>query len=475
MIQKQNRGYEFAVAVLDSILLFIAFYSAAFIWHALYLKKPLTMDDTFRQQFMLLFLAYWITKMFSGSDGMVIRKGLFDEFYTIVRHNFITLLIDTLIIFIVGQGDVVSRGTLAVTMVFSVILTSLVHMFLRFHLSRRRNRSKSISQVLLVTTRDRIAEVVPHTEKYCAWHQRISGIIVVDENDEEVGKHYHGIPILGNFHNMFEVASRQIVDEVFIFVAYDTGASMRKYVQRFEEMGVSVHLYIQMLENYESSNHRVTNFAGYPVVTFSERFFSWGQLLVKRIMDIMGALVGMIFLILATILLFIPLKLESPGPLFFKQKRVGKNGRYFTIYKFRSMYVDAEERKKELMAQNEMKGAMFKMTNDPRITKIGRFIRATSIDELPQFWNVLKGDMSLVGTRPPTIEEFKEYSPYHKRRLALKPGLSGLWQVSGRSDISDFEEVVKLDLQYIDNWSLALDIKIILKTILVVFAKRGSR
>ena len=170
----------------------------------------------------------------------------------------------------------------------------------------------------------------------------------------------------------------------------------------------------------------------------------------------------MFFLILATILLFLPLKLESRGPLFFKQKRVGKNGRYFTIYKFRSMYIDAEERKKELMAQNEMKGAMFKMKNDPRITKVGRFIRATSIDELPQFWNVLKGDMSLVGTRPPTIEEFQEYSPYHKRRLALKPGLSGLWQVSGRSDISDFEDVVKLDLQYIDNWSLALDVKIIL-------------
>ena len=475
MIQKQNRGHEFAVAVLDSILLFIAFYFASSLWHTFFMEKPLSMDERFRQQFMLLFLAFWITKLFSGSDGLVIRKGLFDEFYTIVRHNFITLLIDTLIIFVFNQSDTVSRGTLAVTMIFSVILTGLVHMFLRFHLARRRNRSKSITQVLLVTTRDRLAEVVPHTEKYCAWNQRISGIIVVDENDEEVGKHYHGIPILGNFNNMFEVASRQIVDEVFIYVAYDTGASMRKYVQKFEEMGVSVHLYIQMLENYESTSHRVTNFAGYPVVTFSERFFSWGQLLVKRIIDILGALVGMIFLILATIILFIPLKLESPGPLFFKQKRVGKNGRYFTIYKFRSMYMDAEERKKELMAQNEMKGAMFKMTNDPRITKIGRFIRATSIDELPQFWNVLKGDMSLVGTRPPTIEEFKEYSPYHKRRLALKPGLSGLWQVSGRSDISDFEEVVKLDLQYIDNWSLALDIKIILKTILVVFTKRGSR
>lgn len=475
MVQKQNRGYEFAIALMDSVLLFIAFYCASALWRIFIMDIKFEIDDFFKQQFMMLFLAFWVTKLFSSSSGTAIRRSLFDEFFSIIRTNFITLLLDTLIIFVVNQSTMVSRGTLAVTMVFSVLLTCLVHMGLRSYLMRRRDRSKAVMQILVVTTRNRVEEVVDHMEKYCAWNQRICGIIVVDEDDEELGKHYHGHTILGNFNNMFEVASRQIVDEVFIFVAYDTGASMRKYVERFEEMGVNVHLYIQMLENYESTNSRVTYFAGYPVVTFSERFFSWGQLLTKRIIDILGALFGMFFLILATILLFIPLKLESHGPLFFKQKRVGKNGRYFTIYKFRSMYVDAEERKKELMAQNEMKGAMFKMKNDPRITKVGAFIRKTSIDELPQFWNVLKGDMSLVGTRPPTIEEFQEYSPYHKRRLALKPGLSGLWQVSGRSDISDFEEVVKLDLQYIDNWSLSLDIKIILKTIIVVFSKRGSR
>ena len=145
------------------------------------------------------------------------------------------------------------------------------------------------------------------------------------------------------------------------------------------------------------------------------------------------------------------------------------------MYKFRSMYRDAEERKKALMEQNEMKGLMFKMTDDPRITKVGRFIRATSIDELPQFFNVLKGDMSLVGTRPPTVDEFMQYAGYHKRRLSIKPGITGLWQVSGRSNIEDFEDVVKLDLEYIDNWSLALDIKILFKTVLVVFKKDGSR
>ena len=171
----------------------------------------------------------------------------------------------------------------------------------------------------------------------------------------------------------------------------------------------------------------------------------------------------------------IPLKLESPGPLFFKQKRVGRNGRVFYIHKLRSMYMDAEERKKELMAQNEMNGLMFKMQDDPRITKVGKFIRKTSIDELPQFFDVLRGDMSLVGTRPPTLDEYKQYESHHKRRLSMKPGITGLWQVSGRSDIEDFEDVVKLDVEYIDNWSLWGDIKILFKTVWVVFAGRGAK
>ena len=195
----------------------------------------------------------------------------------------------------------------------------------------------------------------------------------------------------------------------------------------------------------------------------------------KRAMDIVGGLVGCIISVPIIAITAIPLKLESPGPLIFKQKRVGLNGRVFYIHKLRSMYMDAEERKKSLMAQNEMNGLMFKMQDDPRITKVGKFIRKTSIDELPQFFDVLRGDMSLVGTRPPTLDEYKQYESHHKRRLSMKPGITGLWQVSGRSNIEEFEEVVKLDVQYIDNWSLWGDIKILFKTVYVVFAGRGAK
>lgn len=196
---------------------------------------------------------------------------------------------------------------------------------------------------------------------------------------------------------------------------------------------------------------------------------------VKRIMDIAGALVGLIITGVVTIFLAPVLLLESPGPLIFSQTRVGLNGRKFKFYKFRSMYKDAEERKKELMAKNQMSGLMFKMDDDPRITKVGKFIRKTSIDELPQFWNVLKGDMSLIGTRPPTVDEFEKYKTQYKRRLSIRPGITGLWQATGRSDITDFEEVLKLDLEYIDNWSISLDIKILFMTVFGVLLRKGAK
>ena len=199
------------------------------------------------------------------------------------------------------------------------------------------------------------------------------------------------------------------------------------------------------------------------------------QLFVKRLMDIAGGIVGLALTAIAFVIFAPIIKIQSPGPVFFKQVRIGKNGRRFNFYKFRSMYVDAEERKAELMKDNEMSGNMFKMENDPRIIPIGHFMRKYSIDELPQFWNVLKGDMSLVVTLPPTEDEFLNYEYHHKARLGIKPGLTGMWQVSGRSDITDFEDVVALDTQYISNWSLGLDIMLLFKTIGVVLTGKGSK
>lgn len=247
-------------------------------------------------------------------------------------------------------------------------------------------------------------------------------------------------------------------------------------IKNFGIMGITIHIKLARVAD-DSSNQIVEKLEGYTVLSTSINMVSAGQLIFKRTMDICGGLVGM--LLTGIIFIFVApiIYIKSPGPIFFKQVRIGKNGKKFNIYKFRSMYMDAEERKKELMAQNDIKdGMMFKMDNDPRIIKgIGNFIRDYSLDEFPQFWNVLIGDMSLVGTRPPTVDEWEKYEMHHRSRLAFKPGLTGMWQVSGRSNITDFEEVVRLDTEYIKKWSPGLDIMILFKTVAVVLGKVGSK
>lgn len=194
--------------------------------------------------------------------------------------------------------------------------------------------------------------------------------------------------------------------------------------------------------------------------------------IMKRLLDIVGSLIGLLILAIAFVPIAIAIKLDSPGPIFYTQKRYGLHGRSFNIRKFRSMVTNAEALKSQI--KNEAKGLIFKNENDPRVTRVGRFLRKTSLDELPQFWNVLIGEMSLVGTRPPTHDEVIHYKEHHWCRLNVKPGLTGVWQVSGRSSIKDFEEVVNLDLLYQSRWTPLYDIQIILKTIQVVLTRAGA-
>ena len=219
----------------------------------------------------------------------------------------------------------------------------------------------------------------------------------------------------------------------------------------------------------------VAQMTGYdlPMIGMRRTPTSEGKLLLKRLLDLFGSLVGLILLSPLMIGTAIIIKVTDPGPIFFSQVRSGRNGRKFRMHKFRSMVVNAEALKAKLMAQNEMDGPVFKMKHDPRITRIGRFIRKTSIDELPQLFNVLLGEMSLVGPRPPLPSEVAKYKPWQRRRLSVKPGITGPWQVSGRNEIS-FEQWMEMDLEYIDNWSLWLDIRIIFMTVPVVLMKKGA-
>lgn len=470
-----KREMEIILLLLDMVCLIISYILGVAIWRVWIQSGDIRSDDL-QYQFMyglLVFLsAYILIMLFSSGQKCLFNKTKLDMLFHSVEVNFALLLFATLLVYILKGGEQLSRGVVGTTIVINVFMNFLCHLCAKM-VAKKRMMTKKVTQVLVVTSTERLDRVLKRITAQPEWGRRIVGLCILD--DERQGEVIDGIKVVASHSDLIDYIKDSVVDEVFVHVSYADGKNTKRFISKVEEMGITVYLNINVLDDYENVGNAVCNIYGMPVISFAIKQFSWNKLVIKRAMDIVGGLVGMLLAALMTPFVAIPLLIESPGPLFFKQKRVGKNGRFFYIYKFRSMYMDAEERKKELMAQNEMSGAMFKMTNDPRVTKVGKIIRATSIDEFPQFWNVFKGDMSLVGTRPPTVDEFREYSPYHKRRLSLKPGLTGMWQVSGRSNIKDFEEVVRMDLEYIDNWSIGLDIKIIMKTIYTVFAKVGSK
>ena len=276
------------------------------------------------------------------------------------------------------------------------------------------------------------------------------------------------------FSQLLVKTSADEVHFVFSFKSKDEMVALRPLVGVCDSMGVTARIILDDLDLPVSKSY-VSSIGTYPVITYHSVSLNKLQLFVKSVMDITGAVVGLILLAPVFIITAIAIKIDSPGPVFFKQQRAGIRGNVFKIYKFRSMYVDAEERKKDLAAMNKIKdGMMFKIDNDPRVTKVGAFLRRSSIDELPQLINVLKREMSLVGTRPPTLDEVQKYEAEHWRRISIQPGITGMWQVSGRSQILDFNDVVKLDEKYIDEWSVLLDVKLILKTVKVVLSSRGA-
>ncbi len=416
--------------------------------------------------------AFYFMKIYEG----FFKRGRYSELLLSIKYNLILVAGASLLGFGMKSEVFTSRLVMGYFFVLNVIMVWLVHLFIRNKDRIFRFSHKKEINLLLVTTREHLPRILERfgRSKETCW--KITGVVLLDEEASE--DLLEGIPIISDRGEEYlEFATQNVVDEVFIQVddMQSREHFLKNMILEFEKMGVVVNLNLDLFDLGLTGEKRIYNLEQYHVVAFSSRLFDYRMVMIKRLVDIIGSLIGILLTIIIGIFLAPILLLESKGPLIFCQKRVGVNGRIFNFYKFRSMYADAEERKKELMAQNEMQGLMFKMENDPRITKTGAFIRKTSIDELPQFWNVLKGDMSLVGTRPPTLDEYQQYSYYQKRRISFRPGITGLWQISGRNDIKNFDDVVRLDLEYIDNWSLLLDFKIIMRTVWVVFRGSGAR
>lgn len=399
------------------------------------------------------------------------KRGYFVEAKAILKRGVIMAAGIGVILFSFKQAENYSRLVYGYFMVADTLLTYGVHAALKKYLRARLRKERHRVKIMVITDRANAAGLMDKLIKKAELYWDITSIAVMDGCEEE---EIQGIPVVADAHGLMDVAKQMPVDEVFLYLPEASRKQVDGLIMDFETMGVVCHYNIDVA-GLATKNSTVEEFGGFTVITYAENRIDYKRRMIKRLIDIAGSMTGL--LITAVLLPFVAaaIKLDSKGPVFFAQTRIGKNGRRFRIYKFRSMYMDAEERKKELEAQNEVQGLMFKMENDPRITKVGRFLRKTSIDELPQFYNILIGDMSLVGTRPPTEDEFEQYTPYYRRRLCMTPGLTGLWQVSGRSDVQNFDDVVKYDLHYIDYWSLSLDFKILVQTIGVVLFGRGAK
>ena len=431
-------------------------------------------NDTYQQMAFILTIMDIVVVFFMQSYKGILRRGYFREFKETLLHVSATITGFILFNFITKSGQQYSRMVVVLMWEIAIILCYMIRVWRKKVLKSRAALTQKGKKALVILSDYAMAETFAgRISKNNYSDRKLAGIIVTDR--DLTGQTIKGIPVVADRKNAVNYLCQNWVDEVI--TCYNNNEDViNPILEDCREMGITVHIALTKC-GIEGAKRRIENVGGYTVVTNYITSASNRQIFLKRLMDICGGIVGCIITLILFLFVAPAIYIKSPGPIFFSQIRVGKNGKKFRIYKFWSIYMDAKERKKELMKQNKVKdGMMFKMDHDPRIIKgVGNFIRKTSIDEFPQFFNVLKGDMSLVGTRPPTVDEWEKYNKHHRRRMAIKPGLTGMWQISGRSSITDFDEVVALDTKYIAEWNIGLDIKILFKTVGVIFTGKGSQ
>ena len=440
-------------------------------------------DASSRFRILVLMGAQVFVIAFFENYDRIVRRTLMEEWLAVLKFTGATTVAVLAFLFVYHASQSVSRLEYGFTIVLYIVVDVL---------ARQRNKRRILAgshdgadkrTLVLITSSDLVQEAMRKLyDRSTVRGFDVTGIVLMDQDaDPELFSDFK-VPVYTIGEEAIQFICHNHVDEVFILQT-DNMIFPRRILDTMMEMGIVISYSNTLMEQY-TEYHRLGQF---DVVTTSVRSVSAGELLLKRLLDILGGMVGclltgIIFLFIAPIIYK-----QSPGPIFFAQERVGQNGKLFKMYKFRSMYMDAEKHKAELMDKNRIHdGLMFKMDDDPRIigsekkdkngkpAGIGNFIRNTSLDEFPQFFNVLKGDMSLVGTRPPTKDEWAKYNLHHRIRMSAKPGITGMWQVSGRSKITDFDQVVALDRYYIEHWSLGLDLKILFKTVLAVIKHDGA-
>lgn len=481
MYRRNTQGWmkHLDFILLDILCLNIAFAAAHLTrngWYKFF-------DEEYVQLAVVLTLVDFVCVIINETMTEVLKRGYYVELSKTVKH---VLLIEAFAIaymFIIKESATFSRIMFAIFPVYYVILSYAVRIAWKKILCSSKD-GHGIA-LYVVATSDRVEEILKRYASVNPKHYLMAGICVLD--CDRTGESVQGIPVNSTRDTLLQFLCREWIDEVVVSCPDNVHFGQRELVDELVQMGITVHVEMDSMSNASSCRQVVENIADTTVISISMNMMTTLQALLKRGVDIIGGLVGCLVTIVLVLFIGPMIYINSPGPIFFTQTRVGRNGSLFKIHKFRSMYMDAEAQKARLMAENQMgSDLMFKLDYDPRIIGckrladgtikkgIGNFIRDWSLDEFPQFWNCLKGDMSLVGTRPPTIDEWEKYDLHHRARLAIKPGITGMWQVSGRSKITNFEEVLELDKMYIREWSMGLDFRILLQTIKAVLHRDGA-
>ncbi len=469
MIKEHNILFKWVMIFIDLCIVVITFFLSLFITSEF---------DFFNNELGLyivllptLLIIWGILLYYFGMYDSFRTKQILDILFIVTETTLIGGSIFGSFIFITNIESI-SRLHIFYSFLLAAICISIEKVALVLSFRYQRKKGLNTRNMLIVGTGKRAQRFVHLISKHVEWGINIIGL--VDEDIAKINNTIHGHKVIGSFKDVPDIIKNNVVDEIMFIVPRSWLSKIEEIMYRCEIEGLKVSVALDLFE-LKLSKAKYSYLDNFPVLTFESTPDQLIRLLIKRLFDILFSGVALILLSPLFAVISLLIKTTSQGSIFFKQQRSSLYGRKFLLYKFRTMVEDAEIKLKDLLVYNEMDGPVFKMKDDPRITKVGKFLRKLSIDELPQLWNVFKGDMSLVGPRPPIPAEVEKYKPWQRRRLSMRPGITCLWQAYGRNKITDFNEWMKLDLEYIDNWSLWLDFKIMLRTIPAVLFGTGAK
>lgn len=480
MLREHDKILRQFMIWLDALLIAAAFFVSYSLRNQLYdLLSYLSLPNFYKtyplQHYLgmlpLIIIAWVATLRGVGSYQHTRGKSTFEIQGELFWAGLISLVVFAGLAFFL-KLDFVSRSFIMLTFLIAWLFLALERVFLLKTLRSLRRKGHNLRYLLVAGTGKRAQSFLRRVEKHPEWGFRIQGL--VDLHPELKGNIMGGYPVLGTIEEIPDILENIVVDEVVFVVPRSWLEKIEEAILYCEQLGKKVNIAVDLYTTKIAKAH-YGGLHDFPFITFQSTPDKVWQLMLKRILDILSSFTALILLSPLFVVIALMVKSSSNGPVFFKQIRCTLSGRVFTMYKFRTMVVDAESRLESLTQHNEMSGPVFKMADDPRLIRFGKWLRKFSLDELPQLFNVLMGDMSIVGPRPPIPSEVKRYKPWQRRRLSMRPGLTCIWQVEGRNRIVNFDEWMQLDLRYIDNWSLWLDLKLCFKTIPAVLFGIGAK